>query len=86
MRNGKFYPSRTSTLAVPTNFLQVENMSCFIDFRKTFDSIDHNILQKLAECGFRGPILEIILEILDNFFMERLRVWKRESAIPTNTR
>ena len=36
-------------------------MSCFIDFQKAFDSIDHGILlQNLADYGFRGPILKIL--------------------------
>ena len=36
-------------------------VSCFIDFQKAFDSIDHRILlQKPADYGFRGPILKIL--------------------------
>ena len=42
-------------------------MSCFVDFRKAFDPIGHEIfLQKLANYGFKGPILKI----LDDCFNE----------------
>ena len=44
-------------------------MSCFIDFQKAFDSIDHRILlQKLVDYGFRGPILKILEGYLNNRF------------------
>ena len=44
-------------------------VSCFIDFQKAFDSIDHRILlQKLADYGFRGPILKILEDYLKNRF------------------
>ena len=44
-------------------------MSCVIDFQKTFDSIDHKILlQKLADCGFRGTNLKILEDYLHNRF------------------
>ena len=49
---------------------QKENaVSCFIDFQKAFDSIDHSILlHKLADYGFRGPILDILKSYLKDRF------------------
>ena len=39
----------------------------FLDLRKAFDTVDHQILmQKLSNAGFRGPIYNFLLSYLSN--------------------
>ena len=41
--------------------------ACFIDLKKAFDTLDHNILlQKLEKYGFRGKILCLLTNYLEN--------------------
>ena len=41
--------------------------TCFIDLRKAFDSLDHSqLLKKLYNYGFRGPILHLMSDYLTN--------------------
>ena len=39
----------------------------FIDFRKAFDSVNHEVLrQKLQACGFYGNLLQWLTSYLEN--------------------
>ena len=41
--------------------------TCFIDLRKAFDSLDHSqLLTKLYNYGFRGPIFHLMSDYLTN--------------------
>ena len=60
--------------------------ACFIDLQKAFDSLNHEILlEKLFNYGFRGPILEILVDYLRNRCQYVSSHCKKSCKLPITT-
>ena len=64
--------SCVDAMAAITEFIRTEidkkaqGQACFIDLQKAFDTLDHDILLKLLDYGFRGKIFEILKDFLSD--------------------